>query len=144
MVQPVEGPATLPVAYTKYALEQFIHNAKGVAANVDEEKDLLNNAYAFTTAQARKALDDYYHDGTHQPFDIQQKGWIEVTMLRPPLITSRDSYQVDWQETRHDYQSDQQTVTIWRATIGVTGGEPTARNPVGLYINTIDWAPEAH
>lgn len=144
MVQPVQGPDSLPAAYTKYMIEQFIHNAKGVASNSEEEKELLNNAYAFVTAQARKELDDYYHDGSHYPFDIQQKGWVEVTMLRPPLLQNPGTYQVDWQETRHEYQSDVQNSTVWRATIGVTSGGSTARNPVGLYISTIDWAPEVH
>jgi type IV secretory pathway TrbF-like protein len=101
--QPVLGTQTLNDVVVKWAISEFIRNAKTVSANLDEEKELLRNAYAFTSQQAAKALDDYNHEGEHDPFTIEQKSWIEVRISRAPLkLPAPDTYQVDWIESRHD------------------------------------------
>src|SRR5216684_2421524 len=83
--QPVLGTQALDDVVIKWAISEFIRNAKTVSANLDEEKELLRNAYAFASQQAAKALDDYYHDGEHDPFTIEQKSWVEVRLTRAPL-----------------------------------------------------------
>lgn len=59
--QPVLGTQALNDVVIKWAITEFIRNAKTVSANIDEEKELLRNAYAFASHQASKALEDYYH-----------------------------------------------------------------------------------
>jgi type IV secretory pathway TrbF-like protein len=146
--QPMLGTETLNDVVIKWAISEFIRNAKTVSSNLDEEKELLRNAYAFASQQAAKALDDYYHDGEHDPFTIEQKSWVEVRITRAPLrLPAPDTYQVDWTESRHEYGGDLTTTTSWRATLKVQTGAPDntdARNPLGLYVTTLDWSPEVH
>ncbi len=146
--QPVLGTQALNDVVIKWAISEFIRNAKTVSANLDEEKELLRTAYAFASQQAAKALDGYYHDGEHDPFTIEQKSWVEVRIIRAPLrLPAPDTYQVDWLELRHEYGSDLTTNTTWRATLKVQTGAPDtrdARNPLGLYVTTLDWSPEVH
>ncbi len=146
--QPVLGTQALDDVVIKWAISEFIRNAKTVSANLDEEKELLRNAYAFASHQAARALDDYYHDGEHDPFTIEQKSWVEVRITRAPLrLPAPDTYQVDWIESRHEYGSELISTTTWRATLKVQTGAPDTRdtrNPLGLYVTTLDWSPEVH
>ncbi len=98
--QPVLGTQVLNDVVIKWAIAEFIRNARTVSSNIDEEKDHLRDAYAFASEQAAKALTDYYHDGEHDPFSIAQKSWVEVRITRAPLkLPAPDTYQVDWVET---------------------------------------------
>jgi type IV secretory pathway TrbF-like protein len=146
--QPVLGTQVLNDVVIKWAVAEFIRNARTVSSNIDEEKDHLRDAYAFASEQAAKALTDYYHDGDHDPFSIAQKSWVEVRITRAPLkLPAPDTYQVDWVETRHAYNSDVTTATSWRATLKVETGTPDTsdgRNPLGLYVTSLDWSPEVH
>jgi type IV secretory pathway TrbF-like protein len=146
--QPVLGAQVLNDVVIKWAIAEFIRNARTVSSDIDEEKDHLRDAYAFASEQAAKALTDYYHDGEHDPFSIAQKSWVEVRINRDPLkLPPPDTYQVDWIETRHAYNSDLSTATNWRATLRVENGAPNTkdgRNPLGLYVTSLDWSPEVH
>jgi len=142
----VQSTQSLNEVVVKWAIAEFIRNAKTVSANLDEEKELLRNAYAFSSGQATKALDDYYHDGEHDPFTIEQKNWVEVHISRSPLrLPAPDTYQVDWIETLHQFGNGLPTTTVWRATLKVqtaTARNADTRNPLGLYVTTLDWSPE--
>ncbi len=146
--QPVLGTQVLNDVVIKWAISEFIRNAKTVSANIDEQKDLLRDAYAFAREQAAKAITDYYHDGEHDPFSVAQKSWVDVRITRAPLkLPAPDTYQVDWVETRHAYNSDLITATTWRAALKVETSAPDSsdgRNPLGLYITSLDWSPEVH
>ena len=146
--QPVLGTQALDDVVIKWAISEFVRNAKTVSANLDEEKELLRSAYAFASHQAARALDDYYHDGEHDPFTIEQKSWVEVRITRAPLrLPAPDTYQVDWIESRHEYGSEVISTTTWRATLKVQTGAPDTRdtrNPLGLYVTTLDWSPEVN
>ena len=148
LAQPVLGTQALNDVVVKWAIAEFIRNAKTVTGNLDEEKDRLRDTYAFAREQAAKALTDYYHDGQHDPFTISQKGWVEVQITRTPLkLPAPDTYQVDWVETHHEYNSDQVTSTYWRATLKVVTATPDntdGRNPIGLYVTNLDWSAEVN
>jgi type IV secretory pathway TrbF-like protein len=50
-------------------------------------------------------------------------------------------------ENRHAYNSDVTMATAWRATLKVETGTPDAsdgRNPLGLFVTSLDWSPEVH
>ncbi len=146
--QPVLGTQLLNDVVIKWAISEFIRNAKTVTANIDEQKNLLRDAYAFAREQAAKALTDYYHDGEHDPFSIAQKNWVDVRITRALLkLPAPDTYQVDWIETRHAYNSDLTTSTSWRAVLKVETSAPDGSdggNPLGLYVTSLDWSPEVH
>ena len=146
VAQPVTGTQTLNEVVVKWALAEFIRNAKTVTANVDEQKEHLRTAYAFAREQAAKALTAYYHDGEHDPFTLAGKGWVEVRIVRTPLkLPAPDTYQVDWVEAWHEYSGTVARSTSWQATLKAVTLPPDTedgRNPLGLYVTTLDWSPE--
>jgi type IV secretory pathway TrbF-like protein len=148
VAHPVQSTAALNDVVIKWALMEFIRNAKTVINNVDEQKEMINTAFAFAREQASQALNAYYFDGKHLPWDIYQKSWIEVRITRQPLkLPAADTYEVDWVETKHDYGSPLTETTSWRATMKVAITAPStedSRNPLGLYITSIDWQPEVN
>jgi type IV secretory pathway TrbF-like protein len=148
LAQPVLGTQALNDVVVKWAIGDFIRNAKTITANLDEQKDHLRDAYAFAREQAAKALTDYYHDGQHDPFSAGQKGWVQVSISRTPLkLPAPDTYQVDWVETHHDYNSTLTVSTSWRATLKVVTAPPDntdGRNPIGLYVTNLDWSAEVN
>jgi type IV secretory pathway TrbF-like protein len=145
VVQPVLGTQALNDATIRWALAEFIHNAFSVTANADEERENLHNAVAFMRGQAHKALKQWYNDGVHYPITVAQKHWIDVHVTRVLRLPVPSTYQIDWESTTHDYNSDRTTTTNWRATVKVEV-DPTShdpRNPLSLYVTTIDFAPES-
>jgi type IV secretory pathway TrbF-like protein len=145
VAQPVVGTASLNDATKRWAISQFIRNARTVTANVDEEKETLENLMAFARQQAAVALKTYYNDGVHSPFTIAKKSWVQVNDIRVLRLSVPDSYQVDWAETRNDYNNHNSVTSNWRATLTVTAGQASGkdpRNPLALFVTSLDWSPE--
>jgi type IV secretion system protein TrbF len=129
---------------TRWAIEQFIKNAKTVTPDIPQQKEHLFDAYAFVKTQAHDELDAYYHDPQSDriPFDIAKKSWIQVSNIRVLKLPAPDTWQADWTEVRTDYNTTVEQVSRWRATLKLVNDDPTDRNPLGLYISTLDWAEE--
>ncbi len=147
LAQPVVGTASLNDATKRWAIAQFIRNARTVTANVDEEKENLANLMAFARQQAAVALKAYYNDDNeiNSPFKIAKKSWVEVNDIRVLRLSVPNTYQVDWSETRNDYNSHNSATSNWRATLTVAAGQPNGkdpRNPLGLFVTSLDWSPE--
>jgi type IV secretory pathway TrbF-like protein len=145
VAEPVVGTASLNDATKRWAISQFIRNARTVTANVDEEKENLENLMAFARQQAAVALKAYYNDGVHSPFTIAKKSWVQVNDIRVLKLPAPEAYSVDWQETRNDYNSHDSVTTNWRATLTIAAGQATGkdpRNPLALFVTTLDWSPE--
>jgi type IV secretory pathway TrbF-like protein len=143
---PVQSTASLNEAIIRFAIMQFIRDAKSLNDNLDEDKFRLNTAFAFAREQAAQALLAYYHDGKHYPWDNYQKIWTEVTITRLPFRQpAADTYRIDWTETTHEYGSPFIQTTNWTATIKVQVTTPSdidPLNPLGLYITSLDWSSE--
>jgi type IV secretory pathway TrbF-like protein len=105
----------------------------------------MNDAYALADKQALAELDAYYHDAQVDriPFDIAKKAWVQVSVPRVLKSSVPDTYQVDWEESKTDYNTVVTQSSAWRATITVGDGAVTDRNPLGLYVVNLDWAEEA-
>jgi type IV secretory pathway TrbF-like protein len=149
IARPVTGTQAMNTVIVKWALAEFIRNARTVTGNTEEQKEHLRAAYAFAREQAAKALSDYYHDGdgAHDPFQIAQKGWVEVRILRTLSLPAPDTYECDWTETAHQYSGAATATSIWRATLKAAFTPPDAtdpRNAIGLYVTTLDWSAEAN
>jgi type IV secretory pathway TrbF-like protein len=145
MVQPLAGnPVAAQDTITKWTIEQFIRNAKTATPDIPQQKEHLFDAYAFVKLQAHDELDAYYHDpeDDRNPFDIAKKSWIQVSNIRVLKLPASGTFQADWDETRTDYNTTVSRLTKWRATTKILNDEATDRNPLGIYIETLDWAQE--
>lgn len=146
VAHPVQSTANLNDAVVRWALMEFIRDAKSLTNNLDEDKFRLNTAFAFAREQASQALKAYYMDGKHYPWDNYQKVWIEVAITRLPFrLPAADTYEMDWIETTHDYGSPIIQTASWRAVMKVKVTAPSDAdplNPLGLYITSLDWSAE--
>jgi type IV secretion system protein VirB5 len=146
LAQPLAGnPVATQDVVTKWLLQQFVSNARTVTPDIAQQKEHLFNAYAFVRQQGYDELEAYYHDPQVDriPFDIAKKSWVQVSNVRVLKLPSPDTYQADWDETRTDYNTTAAQPSNWRATMKVVTDTPSDRNPIGLYITTLDWAEEA-
>ena len=146
LAQPLAGnPIATQDVVTKWLIQQFVSNARTVTPDIAQQKEHLFNAYAFVRQQGYDELEAYYHDPQVDriPFDIAKKSWVQVSNVRVLKLPSPDTYQADWDETRTDYNTTAAQPSNWRATMKVVTDIPTDRNPIGLYITTLDWAEEA-
>jgi type IV secretory pathway TrbF-like protein len=144
-VQPVLGTESVSDNVIRYAISEYVDHAFRVDRDFEEEKMLLSEAYAMSTGQASKMLTAYYHSNkdANNPLIAGSKTWQEVRVLRTLKLPAADTYEVDYQTLKYSNNDDSVVTTNWRATMQVAIGRPTEINPLGLFITSIDFSPEA-
>ena len=142
-VQPVLGTESVSDNVIRYAISEYIDHAFRVDRDFDEEKMLLSKAYAMSTGQASQMLTDYYHQRGNDPLTAGTKVWQEVRVLRTLKLPAPSTYEVDYQTIRYSYSDDHDVSTNWRATMQIAIGRPSDINPLGIFVNSLDFSPEA-
>lgn len=105
---------------------------------------LLGKVYAMSSGQAEKMLTDYYHaNKANDPLLAGSKLWQEVKVMRTLKMPSPSTYEVDYQTLQHSNNDNSVVATNWRATMQVATSQPTASNPLGLFVAALDFASEA-
>ena len=141
--QPVLGTESVSDNVMRYAISEYIDHAFRVDRDFDEEKMLLSKAYAMSTGQASQMLTDYYHQKGNDPLTAGTKVWQEVRVLRTLKLPAPSTYEVDYQTIRYSYNDDHAVSTNWRATMQIAIGRPSDINPLGIFVNSLDFSPEA-
>ncbi len=141
------APATLAYQPTDpqiaWHLARFIDEVRSIPADpVVLRRDWLD-AYDYVTDKGALALNDYAR--TSDPF--KTVGTVQVSVDVSSVIrASGDSFRVAWVERR--YVSDALTTTErWSAILTVAIQPPSdpdrlKKNPLGLYVNALDWSKE--
>ena len=142
-VQPVLGTESVSDNVIRYAISEYVDHAFRVDRDFDEEKMLLSKAYAMSTGQASQMLTDYYHQKGNDPLTAGTKVWQEVRALRTLKLPAPSTYEVDYQTIRYSYNDDHAVSINWRATMQIAIGRPSDINPLGLFVNSLDFSPEA-
>ncbi len=124
-------------------LAQFISDIRSVPDDpVIVRQDWLR-AYDFTTDQGAVTLNDYARN--NDPF--AQIGKVQVAVdISSVIRASGDSFQVAWVE-RHYEDGSLAATEHWTAILTVVVSPPTnaeqlQKNPLGIYINAINWSKE--
>jgi type IV secretion system protein VirB5 len=112
-----------------WQLAQFIQDVRSLPDDpIIVRQDWLR-AYDFTTSQGAVALNDYAR--ANDPF--AQIGKIQVAVDVSSVIRASDhSFQVAWVERR--YQDD--------ALVSPTDADRLLKNPLGVYVDAINWSKE--
>ena len=126
-----------------WQLAQFIQDVRSIPDDpVIVRQDWLH-AYDFTTNQGSAALNDYAR--ANDPF--AQIGKVQVAVSISSVIRASDnSFQVAWVEQR--YQDDSLVSTDrWTAILTIVLIPPTdatrlLKNPLGVYVDAINWSKE--
>lgn len=144
--QPVLGTQAVTDQTIRWAIAEYIDHAFRIDRDFGEEQMLLGKVYAMSTGQASKALTAYYDPDKHinDPLHLGAKVWQEVRILRTLKLPAPATYQVDYQTIRYSYNDESSITTNWRATMQIVIGQPTEINPLGLYVTSLDFSPEAH
>ena len=142
-VQPVLGTESVSDNVIRYAISEYIDHAFRVDRDFDEEKMLLSKAYAMSTGQASKMLTDYYHQKGNDPLTAGTEVWQEVRVLRTLKLPAPSTYEVDYVLSRYSNNDDKAVSTNWRATMQIAIGRPSDVNPLGIFVSSLDFEPEA-
>lgn len=130
-------------AQIAYFLARFITDVRSLPSDpVIVRKDWIE-AYAFTTDHAAAFLSNYAQ--RNDPFKAVGKRTVSVNVASVVRV-SKESFQVKW--TEQTYEQDALAKTDhWTAILSVVMRPPASadvlrKNPLGLYVNTIDWSRE--
>jgi type IV secretion system protein VirB5 len=124
-------------------LARFIENVRSIPADPVIVRQNWLAAYDFVTDKGAAALNDYAR--ANDPFS--KIGKIEVAVEISSVIrASRDSFRVAWIERRYENGS-LATTEHWTAILTVVidtphDAEHLRKNPLGVYVNAINWSKE--
>ncbi|WP_439486472.1 conjugal transfer protein TrbF [Blastomonas fulva] len=126
-----------------FHLARFIEQVRSIPADpVVLRQDWLR-AYDFTTDRGAQALND--HARSNDPF--AQVGKVQIAVDVSSVIrASEDSFRVAWTERRYQDGSLIET-SRWSAILTTAVKPPRTsdalrRNPLGLFVNAINWSKE--
>lgn len=124
-------------------LAKFIENVRSISLDpVLMRRDWLA-AYDFATERGARFLSDYARSA--KPFDLVGEKTVSVQVTSVVRASDR-SFQVKWTETAFD-RGAQAGVSHWTGILGVRMNTPRSadtlrRNPLGVYVDAIDWSRE--
>ncbi|RVG25684.1 conjugal transfer protein TrbF [Sinorhizobium meliloti] len=124
-------------------LARFIENVRSIPADAVIVRQDWLGAYEFTTDRGAVALNDYAR--ANDPFT--KVGKVQVAVDVSSVIrASPDSFRVAWSERRYE-NGQLATTERWTAILTVVIEQPrTAEklraNPLGVYVNAINWSKE--
>ena len=122
-------------------LARFIENIRSRPADPIVLRQNLESAYAFTSEQGAAVLNDYARGA--DPFAHLADTQVAVD-VRNVVRASADSFRLAWDERRYDHGQLAGT-THWSAILTIVVRTPTdeatlSRNPLGLYVHSINWS----
>lgn len=124
-------------------LAKFIENVRGVSLDpVLMRRDWLS-AYGFATERGARFLDDYARAA--DPFARIGERTVSVQVTSVVRASDR-SFQVKWTETAYERGSEAGS-SHWTGILTIVTKPPVSadtlrRNPLGIYVDAIDWSRE--
>jgi type IV secretion system protein VirB5 len=130
-------------------LANWLADARNVVTDRVVEKSNIDAVYAMVAdgSAARGYLDSWYPAGGHSPFERAAKGTVEIA-VDAILPVSSETYVVQWTETLRDLGGHVTETQRWEASISVAITPPTdeatiMRNPIGLFITSLNWTQKS-
>jgi type IV secretion system protein VirB5 len=130
-------------AQIAWHLARLIEHVRSVSLDAVLMRQDWLSAYDFVTAGGSRFLSDYARSA--RPFARVGEKTVSVQVTSVVRASDR-SFQVKWTET--EFERGEQTSTArWTAILGVVRRPPKSadvlrRNPLGIYVDAIDWSRE--
>jgi type IV secretion system protein TrbF len=126
-----------------FHLARFIEQVRAIPADPIIVRENWLRAYDFTTDKGALALSDYAR--ANDPFAKIGKEQVAVDVASV-IRASTDSFRVAWTE-RHYQDGSLAETTRWSAILTIAVQTPRTpdalrKNPLGLFINAINWSKE--
>ena len=137
---PFYQPADPQIAFH---LARFVEDVRGLPTDAIVLRQDWLRAYDFTTDRGAAALNDYAR--SNDPF--AKLGNIQVAVEISSVIrASPNSFRVAWTERRYD-NGQLAATERWTAIISIVIETPRdadrlRKNPLGIYVNSINWSKE--
>ena len=137
---PSYQPADPQIAFH---LARFIENVRGLSADAIVLRQDWLRAYDFATDRGAAALNDYAR--VNDPFAKLGKLQIAVE-ISSVIRASPESFRVAWIERRYD-NGQLAATERWTAILTIVIETPRdadrlRKNPLGIYVNAINWSKE--
>jgi type IV secretion system protein VirB5 len=144
-VAPADRASSVDQRVVRAQLANWIVLARSVVLDRIVELRNLQELYALVapSSSAQGFLDAWYPQDGHSPLDLAKKETVQVT-VNAILQISPSSYEIQWTETIRDLHGKVTGTQTWDATAQIAFRPPEdeatiLRNPLGLYITSIDW-----
>jgi type IV secretion system protein VirB5 len=142
-VSPAEVEYQPTDAQISWHLAHFIGDVRSISLDPVLMRSNWLEAYDFVTRRGAQALDDYARAANPFAHIGDQTISVQVTSV---VRASDRSFQVKWLETVYDHGAQTGT-SHWTAILTVIDKPPSTayalrKNPLGLYIDAIDWSRE--
>lgn len=130
-------------AQIAYQLTQFVSNVRSLPLDPIVVRQNWLAAYDFTTDRGAAVLNDYAR--ANDPFGQVGKRTIAVEVTSV-VRASPDSFQIRWIERRYE-QGALVATDRWTAILSIVLQPPTTeerlrKNPLGIYVNGLNWSRE--
>jgi type IV secretory pathway TrbF-like protein len=125
---------------------EFIQNARSAIADFAGEDTLLWFVKNHARGAAQKFLNAYYEDGVHNPHKLALQHSVSVT-IESLVPIGPHSFQIRFIESYRDKNGlsiDSEPDSHWVALVQteIHLGDDVVRNPAGVYVVALQWAPE--
>ncbi len=126
-----------------FHLARFTEQVRSIPADAIVLRKEWLRAYDFTTDQGAQALNDYARN--NDPFAEVGKTQVAVD-VSSVIRASKDSFRVAWTERRYKDSALVET-SRWSAILTIVTQPPRSpdalrKNPLGIFINAINWSKE--
>lgn len=146
-VRPAMAARTPPDRVLQAQLARWVTDVRSVYLDPTAQRKMLDEAYAMVDANsvAKTTLNDWYRQ--HNPFKRAGAEVVSIHIDSLPARISKDTWRVEWTETRHSRGQGEQASAPkrWAAVITVAVVPPTSEatilvNPSGMYIRQFTWS----
>ncbi len=142
-VSPAEASYQPTDPQIAWHLGHFISAVRTISIDPVLMRNAWLEAYDFTTKRGAQALSDYAR--TADPFALIGEHSVSVQVTSVVRASDR-SFQVKWIETAYDHGALTKT-SHWTAILTIVTDPPTTadalrKNPLGIYVDAIDWSRE--
>ncbi len=125
-------------------LARWIEDVRTVYLDVAAERIVVTEAYAMVNRNGAAAqhLNDWFSQ--HDPFKRAQTEMVGIS-VESVLPISGNTWRVEWREDKRGRDGTAEPPTHWQATVTISINPPANDatilvNPVGLYVDSFDWA----
>ncbi len=139
MAQPVDGGA-INQRITEAQIASWVWNWRSMLSDPVAQKQLLAQVYAMASTQTAAEINPWYKRTW-----AADAGFIVSPHVTSILPVSKNTYQVNWTETRYkDGQNDGTTSYKGNVTVGIdkkiaSTAQASMLNPLGIYVQSITW-----
>ncbi len=126
-----------------WQLKHFIEDVRRVSPDGVQDRNNWDEAYGFVTDRGKQFLNDYARATDPLSHITDHNVSVQVTSV---VRVTDTSFQVKWTEQTFDHGSLASTAH-WTAILSIVTDPPKRKdtlnaNPLGIYVNAIDWTRE--